>query len=328
MEFVPFGASDKIKLSVRIVADMIAVPTKRGNKPNEVDCMKFMMMCQAQRLNPFAGDAYMVGYDTQDGPKFSLITAIAALLKRAEVHPDFDGMESGVIILDINGDVIERAGDFHLEDERVIGGWAKVYSKKLSRPTYRRIRMARFNKAHGQWAVDPAGMIVKCAEADALRSTFPTMTGGLYLREELDFLPDTAPAQISRPMFEAPRQQQALPPTPSLEIVGEPVKEQEQEQSEQGNGQEQGGTATDEQAPPAQSEQRAGYNPLKALRNLAKLGKVKEGELLGYMSATGLTDGSHGSLEEVQIAAPAVIEKLAAEWGKLIPAINEWKDAQ
>ena len=32
---------------------------------------------------------------------------------------------------------------------------------------------------------DPAGMIVKCAEADALRSAFPTMLGGCYTEEEM-----------------------------------------------------------------------------------------------------------------------------------------------
>src|SRR4051812_8599597 len=72
MTYVPFGGQDNIKLSIKTVQDLICVKTKTGKTCTENDAIKFMMMCQAQRLNPFAGDAYMLGYDTQDGPKFSL----------------------------------------------------------------------------------------------------------------------------------------------------------------------------------------------------------------------------------------------------------------
>merc|ERR1711991_914366 len=64
--------------------------------------MDFLMLCRARKLNPFEGDAYLVGYDSKDGAKFSLITSHQALLKRAELCQQFDGMESG-LILDWNG---------------------------------------------------------------------------------------------------------------------------------------------------------------------------------------------------------------------------------
>jgi phage recombination protein Bet len=188
MEFVPYGAVDKIRLTLSIIQNIVAVPTKSGKTCSERDAMKFMMLCQAQRLNPFAGDAFLVGYDGQNGPTFSLITAHQAFLKRAETSEDFDGMTSGLIIRGEGDSVTEREGDFHLseEAENIVGGWAKVFHKKRSHPTSRRIRMARFNNGFAQWKADPAGMIVKCAEADALRSTFPTLLGGLYMKEELE----------------------------------------------------------------------------------------------------------------------------------------------
>ena len=188
MEFVPFGAVDKIRLTLSIIQNIVAVPTKSGKTCSDRDAMKFMMLCQAQRLNPFAGDAYLVGYDGQNGPTFSLITAHQAFLKRAETSEDFDGMTSGILVQSEDGKIEEREGDFHTPDELgyVVGGWAKVFHKKRSHPTYRKIRMARFNNGFAQWKVDPAGMIVKCAEADALRSTFPTLLGGLYMKEELE----------------------------------------------------------------------------------------------------------------------------------------------
>lgn len=184
--FVPYGASDQIKLSVKVVQNLIAVRTKSGKTCSDRDAIRFMMMCQAQRLNPFAGDAFLVGYDGKDGPSFSLITAHQAFLKRAELHPEYDGMESGIIILNEDGSITETEGDFHLKDQQIIGGWARVHFKNRKLPCYRRIRLARFNNGFAQWGVDPAGMICKCAEADALRSSFPTMLGGLFLRDEVD----------------------------------------------------------------------------------------------------------------------------------------------
>lgn len=196
MEFVPFGGTDKIKLTVNIVQNLVAVPTRSGKTCSERDALKFMALCQAQRLNPFAGDAFLIGYDSQTGPTFSLITAHQAFLKRAETSPDYEGMESGIVILKGDSETVDREGDFHLPDETVVGGWAKVHRKGRT-PTYRRLRMARFNKGFAQWKEDPAGMICKCAEADALRSTFPTLLGGLYHGGEIiDISSSAAPAEM------------------------------------------------------------------------------------------------------------------------------------
>lgn len=185
--FVPFGAKDEIKLSIEIVKRMVAVKTKRGATCDDIQAAKFIALCQSQRLNPFAGDAFLIGYDGQDGPQFSLITAHQAFLKRAEVCEDYDGMESGVIIQPKDGgEITEVQGDFYDgETSNLLGGWAKVYHRKRKIPTYRRLKVQRFNKGFGVWKDDPAGMICKCAEADALRSTFPTMLGGLYMQDEM-----------------------------------------------------------------------------------------------------------------------------------------------
>ena len=50
----------------------------------------------------------------------------------------------------------------------------------------KRVELKKFNKGFGLWNTMPEGMIVKCAEADALRASFPTMLGGLMLREEVE----------------------------------------------------------------------------------------------------------------------------------------------
>lgn len=185
MEFIPFGSDQKIKLTIGIVQNLICIKTKSGKACSEQDALKFMMLCQARALNPFEGDAFLQGYDGKDGPVFSLITAHQAFLKRAELHPEYDGMESGVIVVDQDDQIIERDGDFYIEGEKVIGGWAKVYFKTRSHPMSKKLRLQAFVKPYGVWTTNPEGMIVKCTEADALRSSFPTKLGGLYMREEL-----------------------------------------------------------------------------------------------------------------------------------------------
>lgn len=238
VEFTPFGAADKIKLTVKIVQNIVAVPTKSGRSCSERDAMKFILLCQAQRLNPFAGDAFLVGYDGQNGPTFSLITAHQAFLKRAENCPQYDGMVSGIIVQDDAGNVSEIEGDFHLPEQKVIGGWARVFHKGRSKQTYRRIRMERFNNGFAQWKVDGPGMICKCAEADALRSTFPTLLGGLYIEGEQERRPIELAStvsggtlvqvagEIASPAQDAPiTVAEPTPPTPASESLAALVSE-------------------------------------------------------------------------------------------------------
>jgi len=195
IEYTPFGTNEKIKLSVSIVQMLVAVPTKSGKLPSRNDCIKFMMLCRARHLNPFEGDAYLLGYDAQDGPQFSLITAHQVFLKRAEASENFSGMESGVIVTDKEGNKErECEGDYFRADEKLVGGWAKVYRRDRDKPFYKRLNLGVFNTGRSRWAKDPAGMIVKCAEADALRAAFPTHLGGLYNIEESRSVIDVKPA--------------------------------------------------------------------------------------------------------------------------------------
>lgn len=182
MEFIPFGAKDPIKLNLRIIQNLVAVKTKSGRTCSEVDALNFMVLCQSQHLDPFVRDCYLVGYDlSSGGAKYSMIVSHIAYLKRAEMCPDYEGMESGVILKNQDGTIVEREGDFVLPDESCVGGWAKVY-RKGRRPTYRRLSIAAMKPKYDTdfWNVDKApGQVCKCAESQALRDTFPTLVGGL-----------------------------------------------------------------------------------------------------------------------------------------------------
>jgi phage recombination protein Bet len=185
VEYTPFMAKESIKLSARMVLRFLCTPTRSGQVCSERDAMKFIMLCKARGLNPWEGDAYIVGYDGKDGPQFSLITAHQAFLKRAETHPEYDGMDSGVIVKDAAGEVVNREGDLVLDDDQtLVGGWATIHFKNRKHPMKKRLKLSTFSTGRSRWEKDPAGMIVKCAEADALRSAFPNSLGGMYLEGE------------------------------------------------------------------------------------------------------------------------------------------------
>jgi phage recombination protein Bet len=199
LEFLPFGGDTKIKLSVAMVQKFLATPTKAGHICSERDAMRFLMLCQARGLNPWEGDCFVVGYDSKDGPQFSLITAHQAFLKRAEMHPEFDGMQSGVLVRTQAG-IEEHEGDFVDDSEELLGGWAKVHFKARRYPIYRKLHLSCFVKETAIWRANPAGMIVKTAEADALRSAFPTKCGGMYLQSELPEPGTDAAFRASKPI--------------------------------------------------------------------------------------------------------------------------------
>jgi phage recombination protein Bet len=312
VEYVPFGADTKLKLTLALIKNTVAVKTRSGHTCSDNDAIKFMAMCSAKKLNPFEGDCYLLGYDGKDGPTFSLITAHQAFLKRAELHPEFDGMESGTIVRDQNAELQEHQGDFVDEGLDLVGGWARVYFKNRKHAMYRRLKLSRFNSGRSIWATDPAGMIVKCAEADALRSSFPTMLGGLFLNEEIEVetvketkRPDFGGA--ATPLFAAPEPAKELPPVSSpASQKPDPfdVYEAEKEDGRQ------------VQKPPVSE----GFNPLKSVRNLCKMGAVKEVELLAWMEQTGLTDGSAGDLGEVKESVLRVVSEKWSEVAKEIKA--------
>lgn len=225
ISYVPFGAdasdpSNAIKLSVGIIKQFVSVRTKSGAVCDDQQAMKFLLLCKAKKLNPFEGDCFLVGYDGKDGPQFSLITAHQAFLKRAELNLEFDGMLSGVLVREKDGTLREQEGDFHTSDQTLVGGWAKVFFKNRKYPMFKKLALVTFRKPFGVWNSDPAGMIVKCAEADALRSAFPTMLGGLYMQQEIEAHQTEVtvmPATRSRLVAAT---QAALPPASTIVVSG------------------------------------------------------------------------------------------------------------
>jgi len=181
IEYTPVGSDLPIKLSPTIVINNLVTPTRSGKVPTQAQVINFMMLCRSRALNPFEGDAFLVGYDGKDGPSFSLITSIQAFLKRAEIHPQFNGFEAGVVV--DGGERIE--GSYVPKGTLVLAGWAKVYRKDRDRPVSVTVDRTVYDTGRSRWAIDPAGMIRKVALSQALRESFPSKLGGLYEADEM-----------------------------------------------------------------------------------------------------------------------------------------------
>ncbi len=320
VSYVPYGAQDQIKLTATTVQNLIAVKTRKGHTCSYKDAIKFIAMCQAKRLNPFEGDCFLIGYDTNDGPSFALVTAHQTYLKRAELHAEFDGMASGLIVKDEDGKLSEIEGDFFDQGQDVVGGWAKVYFKNRKHPMYKRLRMARFNTGFAQWKADAPGMICKCAEADALRSAFPTMLGGLYMQDEKQpEEPKLAKPDFSKstPLFAASDPTLMMRKVAEGEAINE-IRSNPQEPEPQPDADDDYPSGLEPQPAVQQSApSNGGQNYLKAVRGLCKMGNIKEGELLNFLSETGSTDGSIGTLEELGMSASEVLKLCHDQWASI-----------
>ncbi len=101
-------------------------------------------------------------------------------------------MESGIIIKKDDGKIEERQGTFKLEDEQLVGGWARVYRKDWSHPTYSSVSFNEVAQKTGQgqlnsnWANKGATMVEKVAKVRSLRETFVEDLGGMYEAEEVE----------------------------------------------------------------------------------------------------------------------------------------------
>jgi len=148
----------------------------------------FTELCKARKLNPFLKEAYCIKFGSKPA---QMVVGKDAVLKRAILNPHYDGMESGIIVLTEDGEVIERKGTFRLSAEKLVGGWAKVYRKNWTYPTYCSVSFDEVaqrkndGSLNSNWAGKGATMVEKVAKVRALRETFIEELGGMYEAEEM-----------------------------------------------------------------------------------------------------------------------------------------------
>lgn len=168
-------------LQVQITSDDVRNYLCENATDKEV--MMFLQLCQAQKLNPFVRDAYLVKYGNAPA---TIITGKDVFLKRANANPDFEGFESGVTFIDSKGNVQRREGSgvYKAANETLVGGWCRVFLKG-KKPFFDEVSLEEYSTGKSGWAKMPATMIRKVALVHALREAFPESFQGLYAQEEM-----------------------------------------------------------------------------------------------------------------------------------------------
>lgn len=177
----------KIKLTPSIVQQYIV---GTNAKITLQEFKLFTELCKVRKLNPFLREAYLIKF--KEGTPAQLVVGKDAILKRAVLNPNYDGIESGIIIKKEDGTIEERKGTFKLEEEQLVGGWARVFRKDWTHPTYSSVSFNEVAQKTGQgqlnsnWANKGATMVEKVAKVRALRETFVEDLSGMYEAEEVE----------------------------------------------------------------------------------------------------------------------------------------------
>ncbi len=177
----------QIKLTPQIVQDYLVGTTAKITMP---EFKLFTELCKVRKLNPFLREAYLIKYSNNQPA--SIVVGKDAILKRAVLNPHYDGMRSGIVVTDENGEIIERKGTFKLPGETLVGGWAEVFRKDWVHSIYSSVSLeeAIQKKGNGEpnsnWSKQPATMIEKVAKVRALREAFVEDLSGMYEAEEMN----------------------------------------------------------------------------------------------------------------------------------------------
>ncbi len=176
---------NEVKLTPSIVQNYIVGSKSQITMP---EFKFFTELCKARKLNPFLKEAYCIKYGDEPA---AMVVGKDAILKRAILNKNYNGIESGIIVLSEKGEVVERQGTFRLDTEQLVGGWAKVYRKNWERPTYASVSFSevaqkkRDGSLNANWSTKGATMVEKVAKVRALRETFIEDLSGMYEAEEM-----------------------------------------------------------------------------------------------------------------------------------------------
>lgn len=179
-------SGEKINLTFDVVRSLFA----NGENISQLEFRNFFQLCKVYKANPYIKEAYIIKYGDQPA---TIVLDYKVLQQRAESNPNFKGMKTGLLVMDKNGQAIERAGSYKLPDDKLIAGWCEVYRKDREFPTkvYTMFDEFKQTKKGGElnqnWSNKPCFMITKVAKAHALREAFPNMfDANVYSTDEIN----------------------------------------------------------------------------------------------------------------------------------------------
>ena len=179
-------------------------------KATDQEAANFLHLCRYMGLNPFVRDAYLIKYGDKEA---SMVVGKDAFTKRADAHPQFGGMESGVIVQTGDKEPVTRKGTLLRDGEKLVGGWARVARADRKLDTDTTVSFGEFDTGRSMWQKMPATMIEKVAIVKALRTAFPATFSGLYDQAEMgiDLSADMEPEAAEGFVESAPEATKAAP---------------------------------------------------------------------------------------------------------------------
>lgn len=147
----------------------------------------FTELCKEKKLNPFLKEAYCIKYGTSPA---TIVTSKDVYVARAVANPMYNGKENGIIVQKPDGSIEERQGCFYLPEEKIVGGWCRVYRKDKDKPEYASVSLAEVigkkkdGSVNSTWSGKTATMVEKVAKVRALREAFIDEFKGMYISEE------------------------------------------------------------------------------------------------------------------------------------------------
>ena len=175
---------EMVKLSPAMIKKYLV---SGGGNVTDGEVMMFLSLCRYQHLNPFLKEAYLIKFGSTDPA--TIVTGKDVFTKRADANPNYKGKKAGVVVLKKDGSIEEREGTMVLPDEKLVGGWAKVFIKDKE-PEYQSVSFEEYagrkkdGTLNSQWSKKPATMIRKVAVVQALREAFPDRFQGMNAQEE------------------------------------------------------------------------------------------------------------------------------------------------
>lgn len=213
----------EVKLTPSIVKTFIT----GGADVTLAEFKMFTEVCKCQKLNPFLKEAYCIKYGNQPA---QIVISKDVYIKRALLNPDFDGLESGVVVVNSQGKIKYIEGTSYDKDTgKLIGAWARLHRKNWKVPRMLTVSLdeciqrKKDGTPNQMWATRPAMMCEKVAKSRVLKESFVnTVDFNRFIDDsEIEVEPPLIVVEQEEPVMEVVEQEEPVIETVEAQVVAD-----------------------------------------------------------------------------------------------------------